>query len=344
VPVPLIADQRVRLPLPTTLGECYTVVALGSRNLDNLDLRILDDEGQVVAWDDAPTRDASVQACPGRAGDFTVEVHAAAGQGEARVATFSGDEARIGGHSGLWLGERRAGAQEARDGSEVSASEDERASALGWRPAAREQASLGGGEAMERRLSLPARRCSLIVAAGARGIGALRLRVLDPAGRAMVERGGHSPRVAARLCPAQATEVAVQIIARRGQGQLVFGHYTKDVPEAVATLESESARLRGDLLDALEGAEGAGYTLAERRTVGASTSTNVSASGCVRFSAIARSEGGSVALTLTREGSLRDRDVGPMATVVSCGERGATLTVDPLGGDGRIELLRFERR
>jgi len=343
VPVPLVPDQRVRLPLRTELGACYTVIALGMPGLSDLNLRILSDAGDELAVDDTPSRDASVQLCTDRAADFSVELHAAGGRGQARVAFFKGDQARVGGDSGLWLGERREGRRVRRDVGEATSSAIARAEQNGWRVGGRSEGGLVSGGAASERLALPAGRCSRILATGGRGLGRLLLRIVDERGRTLVERGGAAASATATICPETSVDVTAQVVSRRGEGRFTLTHLTKAPP---TDLDGGSAVARGAVVGALERADADGYAL-ERREVlrGAQAGVSVGTdAGCLRVVAVARGEGGGVVATLRRGGELVSRNLGPSAQVVSCDPPAELqLTIDPIDGDGSIEILRFRK-
>ncbi len=343
VPVPLVPDQRVRLPLRAELGTCYTVLALGMPGLDDLNLRVLADDGEELARDVSPSRDASVQLCAPRAGDFAVEVHAAGGQGQARVAFFSGEQARVGGESGLWLGERGRGRRAAQRVEEATAERVAEATQNGWRRGATVDGALSSGEAQRHRVSLAGGRCSLLLATGGRGIGRLFIRVVDAEGRTLVERGGDSSWTTARVCAERAMEVNVEIVSRRGEGRFTLTQLTKAPPAEVEGLAPVTG---GALLDALEEARGAGYELADRSTTTAPlrSAAVFRGSGCHRVDAIARGAGGRVAVSLRRGSAVISHQVGAHATVESC-EPGSELRLfaEPIEGDGAALLLRFEK-
>ena len=71
-------------------GECYTIVALGSSSVDDLDVVVRDEAGEEVASDSTRGREAAVQFCPERAGAHQVVVRMAEGDGGYTVSSWSG--------------------------------------------------------------------------------------------------------------------------------------------------------------------------------------------------------------------------------------------------------------
>jgi hypothetical protein len=343
LPVPLVPEQRVRLPLRTEMGTCYTVMALGMPGLDDLNLRVLSDDGQELARDVSPSRDASVQLCAQRAADFAVEVHAAGGQGQARVAFFSGEQSRVGGESGLWLGERQSGRRAEGPVEDATDALVAVATRRGWRRGTSVVGALRSGGAVRRQIALPGGRCSLVLATGGRGIGRLLLRVVDRDGHTLVERGGDSSWAAARVCSDRPMEVNAEIVSRRGEGRFSLTQLTKSPPPDVAGLDAVAG---GAVLDALEEAEAAGFTLSDRVTASepVRSAAVFEGTGCHRVDAVARGRGGRVSLSLRRGSAVVSRQTGPRATVESC-EPGSELRlyVEPIEGDGAAEVLRFEK-
>lgn len=58
-------------------GVTYEISASGDRDVIDLDLRIMDDDGKVVAEDTDSSKDASVTFRPKRTGQYTIELHLA---------------------------------------------------------------------------------------------------------------------------------------------------------------------------------------------------------------------------------------------------------------------------
>ncbi|RLB55951.1 MAG: hypothetical protein DRJ42_04805 [Deltaproteobacteria bacterium] len=341
IPVILSNDQRVRVPLGIETGRCYTIIALSGPGLPNVDLRVLDDAGENVVVDVSPSGDASVQLCATRTADYAAEVHAVIGRGEAQVAIFSAAEARVGGSSGLWLGERQDGRRTDRDVEEVRRASADAATAAGWRELTRVAGELRSGGASLNRLTLPAGRCSLIVADGGRGLGRLVLRVTDRAGHTLTERGGARSSARARLCPDAPIDVSVSLISRRGEGRFALTHFAKEVP---AELEAVAEGARGSFLDAVEDASVDAYRLVERRAVAAGPVPSIGeGSACVRWAAVAHDGQSPVTLTLYRGEDTIDQGAGILATVASCAPRTELRLRVAGGGSGRIEVMRFER-
>lgn len=100
----LAAKERIRTPLPVEHGQCYTVAAFGSAGVEDLGLRVLDDQGQEVSAADTSTGHAAAQLCARSTTSYSVESEARAGEGEVRLLTYRADVVAAGGEAGLWLG------------------------------------------------------------------------------------------------------------------------------------------------------------------------------------------------------------------------------------------------
>lgn len=331
VAVPLAPDQRVRLPLEVERGHCYTVAALSVPGLEDVDVRVLDELDRELATDDAASADAVAQLCTDRDAHLAVEVHAAAGRGEARVAFFEAGDASVGGTSGLWLGERTDTrvARATLDGT-VEA-ELRAARALGWRsPAQRGGGRLVAGEAVEHPVRIAGGGCTRIVASGGRGIGKLRLRVVSESGEVLADPPPDGPSAVATVCPDVTVAARAQVTARRGTGgyrlHVLRGSPPPDLPDGVP------AAVRGGLVEALELARGEGWTLRRRpqavRLEGegaARVPVPPAADGCSLVSVVASEP---VTSELVRDGNLEARASG----------RARVLTVCDAGGTPVVEI------
>ena len=82
------ADARVVMRLDG--GGCYTFVALGTTQVRDLDLRVLDETGEEIGRDATSDRQAAAQACPETSGEYQIVVHMASGQGGYTMSGWSG--------------------------------------------------------------------------------------------------------------------------------------------------------------------------------------------------------------------------------------------------------------
>jgi hypothetical protein len=341
--VPIAEGQRVRVPLHTEPARCYTVVSLAGPNVRDLNLLVVDELGVEVARDVSSSKDATVQLCADREADFAAEVHAAGGAGEARVAIFAGAEREVGSTSGLWLGERSAGARSPLPLEDAVRADLDGARAVGWADPRRTAAgSLVGGQAVAHALALAANRCTLLVATGGRGVGRLHLRVVDENGRALAVRGGHAPSATARVCTEESTRVSAQVVARRGEGDYALHVLEKPLETDLSDVSAED---RGAVLDAIDDAGARGFTLRSReRQSGAVREAPVdTTSGCALVTAVAPR--GVVVLRVTRHGSLVASREGPSPSSLVCpGEGRARATVSVTAPrEGPLYLLTFAR-
>ncbi len=86
------AEARVDVEL--TGGECYTFLGLGDSGVDDLDLRVVAEGEEVLASDGTHDRQAALQVCPARSGDYQVVVSMAEGSGGYLLSSWSGSVPR----------------------------------------------------------------------------------------------------------------------------------------------------------------------------------------------------------------------------------------------------------
>ncbi len=316
----IAAGQRVRVPLPTQPSRCYTVVGLAGPGIANLDLVVLDELGAELVSDTSESSDAQVQICADRQADYAAELVAARGGGEARIAIFAGDERDVGAESGLWLGERRANTRSPVPLDDAVRANLDGARAAGWaEPRRAAGGSLLGGQAIAHEVSLPANRCSLVIATGGRGMGRLLLRVVDEAGREVARRGGAAPSASASLCNERSARVSAELVARRGQGDYALYVLEKPIDAGLAEVPTQD---RGPILDAIEDARADGLSLVGREAHDASAH-DVSVrddGGCTRVTVVAPR--GAVSLRLVRDGVLVAEREGTAPSATTCHGQG----------------------
>ncbi len=71
-------------------GQCYTVVALGTGGVRDIDLRVVGAGDDELGRDVTHDRQAAAQVCPGRSGDFQIVLQMADGSGGYLVSYWSG--------------------------------------------------------------------------------------------------------------------------------------------------------------------------------------------------------------------------------------------------------------
>lgn len=79
-----------RFTTPMRAGDCYTLVALGSEGVSDLDVVVLDDTGTEVAADHTQAAQAAAQFCPDVDGEYQVAVRMTHGNGGYVVTSWSG--------------------------------------------------------------------------------------------------------------------------------------------------------------------------------------------------------------------------------------------------------------
>lgn len=349
----LARDQRLRVPLAVQESHCYTVAAFAGQGVEDVDARVLDEEGAEVARDVSATADSTAQFCTEHEGDYAVELHAARGDGSVRVLFFEASSPGVGGSAGLWLGIRRETQAAARSLDEALADDLAAAQATGWgRPARRASGRLIPAEAVEHDLRLEARRCNLVTVTGGRGIGRLAMRVVDDRGALLAERRGGGSSVSARVCTEAARAARVQIIAQNGSGEYAVHTFTKPLPAAIPAQATEHDR--GMLLDALEEETRAGFRLdgtielvdlPERDP--ARVAVAVPQQGCARVHVVAHGNGGTIGAELRRGDRVASRQGGSHLAFRACRRNGgreeASVALRRQGGTAKAFVLRFVR-
>jgi hypothetical protein len=86
--LPQGADARIGMRLEA--GSCYTIVALGSTQVRDLDVQVLDETGEEIGRDATHDRQAAAQACPEQSGEYQVVVAMAGGHGSYMLTAWSG--------------------------------------------------------------------------------------------------------------------------------------------------------------------------------------------------------------------------------------------------------------
>jgi len=83
------SEDRV-FPVRLEAGRCYTIVAVGSPSIRNLDLYLIDPSGMEIASDTGPEASAVIRTspCPRWSGSYSVRVRAFAGYGPVAVQAF----------------------------------------------------------------------------------------------------------------------------------------------------------------------------------------------------------------------------------------------------------------
>lgn len=223
--VVLVATQRVRVPIDVEIAHCYTVAAFALDGLEDVNLRVMDDEGNEVADDVTASREAATQFCVDRTGQFSAEVVATRGAGVSVVAVYAGAESDVGGNGGLWLGARSVDRLSRRTLEESLREDAATATQAGYSAVTvRARGSLITGEVTEHQIVLKARSCTRIAAVGGLGAGVMRLDVRETTST-VVPRRIDETRV--EVCTPVASEGQVLVTSRRGYGDYAVTTSTK---------------------------------------------------------------------------------------------------------------------
>jgi hypothetical protein len=256
--VPLAADQRIRTVLSVEPGQCYTAATFALDDLQDVNLRVLDDEGVEVARDASQEQDASAQFCAERHAEYAAELHGAAGQGAALLLLFRVSAASIGGQSGLWLGERPLTAASTTPLPQAIADVTHRAAVDGFRQSRTLlSGQLAPGAVIAHPFTLPARRCARFHVVGGPGVRALEVVARDANGRRVAQAEGTAETTYVHVCSATARELTLQAHAEAGSG--AFALTAHEAPMAAVSPAGADEQLGAELQQAARQAQDAGY-------------------------------------------------------------------------------------
>ena len=222
--VPLAATQTVRIPLSLAAAECVSVIALAESGLEDVDAQLLDADGTELARDVGTGPDATLQYCADTAAERSLALTAVRGQGSARVAVFAGPATRVGGTSGLWLGQRDANFVSARPLDVGIAAARAHAPADGDSVrGASTTVTLARGGASHSTTHVPANTCVRLEATA--GPGVARPYLLASAnGAPLAEREGRGAGEPAVIdyCTPTALDLDVALVARASSGDVAL--------------------------------------------------------------------------------------------------------------------------
>lgn len=256
--VPLVREQRMRVAVGVEPGQCYTAAGFALQGVQNVDLRVLDDEGAEVARDESGEEDASTQFCATRKAEFAAEIYGARDAGTALLLLFRADAARLGGQSGLWLGERPLTPASTTSLGDALVEVTRRATQDGFKAlGASLQGRLAPGEAISHTVALSPKRCARIQAVGGPGVRRLELVAKDAAGQTLASAEGMAESTYVHVCGAAAREVELQLRAAEGAGQFALALYQASL--AAVTPVGADERTSAALQQALRQSHDAGY-------------------------------------------------------------------------------------
>lgn len=234
--IPMDEGQRIRLPLPVEAGHCYTVAAIAPSGVTSLGLRLLDPGDHALRVDTSDTARAAAQICPEADAELSVELFAARGSGEVRIAILSASAEAAGGPRAMWLGRDPSDRAVERSVDQAQAKVRAEAKARGARSSPRPVArgTLRFGEAVSHEVQLPARRCTRLTVAVGRGGRRLWMRIEDARGRVMFEGERDAADVHAEVCTERTQTARVILVARAGSARYVLLTEPTDRPEGTA--------------------------------------------------------------------------------------------------------------
>lgn len=229
-----------RLPLPVTVDRCYTIAAIADGSLTDTDVSVYDTEGEEIARDVRPEKDAFVQFCPAASGTLSIEIRATPGPGQVLVQSFAADAATVGGANTLWLGERVAWGASAVSLQQAVQSTRQSLSAQGFNPVGNAiPMTFAPGESRDASIPLEPGRCTAVAAIPGRGLGRMQLSVHDREGNFLARGVARTGASIAVLCPVARETVTVRVRAEVGSGEAVVQTFstTGSVPAWGANIE-----------------------------------------------------------------------------------------------------------
>jgi hypothetical protein len=256
--VQLARDQDIRIALRVKPGQCYTAAGFALDGLRDVNLRVLDDEGGEVARDESREEDASAQFCASRRAEYAAELRGVDGSGVALLMLFKAEAAAIGGHSGLWLGERPLARAATAPLDTALAAVAQRSSSDGFdRGRSLLSGQLVPGEVIAHPFALTAQRCARIYAVGGPGVRNLSLVAKDASGQTLASAEGHAETTYVHLCSAAPRAVDLQVHAAAGSGPFTLAAY--EAPLSTIAPAGADERVGAALQQALMQARDAGY-------------------------------------------------------------------------------------
>jgi hypothetical protein len=223
---PFAAAGALRFPVAVTPDRCYTFAAFAEGAITDADLGVYDADGEEIARDVRPERDAFVQLCPASAGTLALEVRARPGPGVVVVQAFAADAASLGGANTLWLGERTAWGASATPLAQALEATQRGLATQGYTPATRATTlTFGSGESREERYNHAGAAngaCVVVAAVAGRGLGRLGTLVYDASGDLVARGAARGPASVAVVCSHARESLVVRVRAEVGSGEVGY--------------------------------------------------------------------------------------------------------------------------
>lgn len=251
-------DQDIRVPLPVRPGQCYTAAGFALDGLDDVDLRVLDDEGGEIARDESREGDATAQFCSDRRAEYAAELRGVQGEGTALLMLFQADASSLGGVSGLWLGERPLARASRVPLERALEAVTKRSADDGFRTRQPLRTGrLGPGEAIAQPFALSPQRCARIHAVGGPGMRNLTLTAKAVTGQTLASAQGGAETTYLHVCSTSPRELELQLHAAAGSGSFALIAYEASM--AQVTPDGADERVAAALQQAQMQARDAGY-------------------------------------------------------------------------------------
>lgn len=216
------AGGSASVPVSVSVDRCYTFAAIADGDSAALDLRVYDADGELLAYDVRPERDASVQLCPNVSGPLRLDLRTTQ-PGAALVLSLAADASSFGGSNTLWLGERAASTVSPAPIEQRIASARARLSALGYQTiASSNPVVFVMSESRESPIPLEPNRCTALASIAGRGVGRITLAAFDDGGELLARGAAADDAVIAVLCPPSRERVLARQRVEVGGGEVAL--------------------------------------------------------------------------------------------------------------------------
>lgn len=227
--LPLSAGQVLRVPAPLKAGDCYTLAAEADVPLSGLSLRLVDGKEELM-HSQGLSQNVALQYCADRPREASLEVHAALGTGQVRVARFRAPQVMAGGEHAMWLGEptpsQAAWADAARESKPEANKQTERKGKAQPRDFPLNQGALVAFEQ-----GAPLGACEIWEAQLLPGLFRATLRLEDLDGVLLAEADSENMLARLEVCERRGP-VRVTVVGRAGFGRVTVQGQRKDAQTA----------------------------------------------------------------------------------------------------------------
>ena len=263
-------------------GTCLTIVALAARGVRDIDATLFAPAGDVLAEDIEPDAHPTIQVCGGDEGRrLYYGLLAYDGAGTFLYASFAGDRESFD-HAARILGGRPGVVSPGTERGDQDVRLRELATGVARRGFRAHGEPMPVPLAHDQRVRLPLAvergHCYTVAAFSIQGLGDVNLRILDELDRELAADASEAPDASAQICVDRDAVLAVEVHARRGEGEarVAFfeaGDSSAGGPSGLWLGDRASARIATAPLDEavradLDAARARGWRSAQRRAGG----------------------------------------------------------------------------